>query len=304
VLPGAADHTRAALDLMVMQPEQAASRVGWLGRHLARTKLGLALGAGGARGYAHVGALQVLEQAGYVVDYVAGTSMGALVAALIALGQNASQIESSMRAAFTPEMVDILFRPTMSGQSAGRQAMTDLWRELTLERSFAELEIPLAMVAVDLNSGQPVVLQDGLLWQALLASTAVPGLYPAVEAGEQRLVDGVILSPVPTHAVRAAGADITIAINILNRKPAAGSVASDAAPGGSRAGKSPRLLEVLTEALDLAQMDTSARQAAEADITITPRLGATSWRDFHLADAIIDAGRTAAAERLAAVSAE
>src|SRR5947207_10341239 len=116
----------------------SAGNAAWIGRHLSRTKLGLALGAGGAKGYAHIGALQVLEEAGYTIDYVAGSSIGGLVGTWLALGRDAAEVEATMRGAFSPETVDALFKLSFAGTSAGQDVMTRLVRETTHERSFSD----------------------------------------------------------------------------------------------------------------------------------------------------------------------
>src|SRR5207342_2782380 len=186
----------------------------WLGRHLARTKLGLALGAGGAKGYAHVGALRVLEQAGYTVDYVAGSSIGAIVGAWLALGLGADEIEETMRRTFREDVVADIFKLSFAGTSSGLEVMTQLLREVTQEKTFADLVIPLVVMTVDLTERRPAPVQEGTLWESLLAATALAGLFPPFERDGQRLVDGIALVPVPTDAVRGAGADITVAVNL------------------------------------------------------------------------------------------
>ena len=130
----------------------AADDTAWLGRHLAKTKLGLALGAGGAKGYAHVGVLEVLERAGYAVDYVGGSSIGAIVGAYVALGMTAAEIDATLRAAFTPEAIAEVFKLSLSGESTGRETMTRILRETTRDRSFEDTEIPFVAMAVDLNA--------------------------------------------------------------------------------------------------------------------------------------------------------
>lgn len=272
--------------------------IAWLGRHLARTKLGLALGAGGAKGYAHVGALQVLEEAGYSVDYVAGSSIGAVVGSWLALGQDAAAIERTMREAFIPEAVGAMFKLSLSGLSSGLEVHARMCRETTGDRSFADLAIPLVAMAVDLTTRQPAPVTTGPLWQALLAATALPGLFPPYERDGQRLVDGLCLIPVPSDAAREAGADIIVAVNILSREtlPAwPGETMPPPAPGRSGS----RMLDTLLEVMDLSQLDASVRHAARADVTITPRFGPGTWRDFHLADLFLAAGRAAAGEQLA-----
>jgi NTE family protein len=276
--------------------------VAWVGRHLARTKLGLALGAGGAKGYAHIGALQVLEEAGYTVDYVAGSSIGGLVGSWLALGKDVAGVEATMRGAFTPETVEALFKLSFAGTSAGQDVMTRVLRETTGERSFTDLVIPLVVMAVDLTTRQPAPISEGPLWEALMATTALAGLVPPYQRGEQRLVDGLHLVPVPTGSAIGAGADITVSVNIISREtlPA---WPGESAPEPEPAARGPRMLDTLLEVMDLAQLDASVRHAALADVVITPRFGPASWRDFHLADRFLAAGREAASVQLSALRA-
>src|SRR4051794_3011552 len=123
----------------------------WLGRHLSRTKLGLALGAGGARGYAHVGVLAVLEEAGYTVDYVSGASIGAIVGALAAFGLRSDDIDAMLRSGFNPDAVTEMFKLALSGGSSGLAAITRVLNDMTAGRSFEDTAIPLAVMSVDLD---------------------------------------------------------------------------------------------------------------------------------------------------------
>ena len=276
--------------------------VAWLGRHLARTKLGLALGAGGAKGYAHIGALQVLEEAGYTVDFVAGSSVGAMIGAWVALGRDAGEIDALMRDAFTPEVIDEVFKLSLSGGSTGVDAMERVLRETTSEKTFDDLVIPFVAMTVDLNAQQPAPVTEGPLWQALLAATALAGMFPPREQDGQRLVDGLALVPVPTDAVVELGADVTVAVNIISRQtlPA---WPGEVPPAEPTRGPRSRMLDTLLEVMDLAQLDSSERHAARADVPVTPRFGPGSWRDFHLADLFLQAGRQAAEEQLPALQA-
>jgi NTE family protein len=274
----------------------------WLARHLTRTKLGLALGAGGAKGYAHLGALQVLEEAGYVVDYVSGSSIGAIVGAYLALGMDAAEIDATLRSAFDADNVAQLFKTSMSGAS-GLEAMSKLMRESTAERSFADTLIPLAVMTVDLTDRAPAPLREGPLWESLLAATALAGVFPPHERGGHRLVDGLALVPVPTGAVFEDGADLAVSINLMGaevlaewpEQPELGPARERKARGGT--------LDTLLEVMDLSQLETSARHAELADVVITPRFGPAHWRDFHLADLFLAAGRRAALEQLPALQA-
>jgi NTE family protein len=274
----------------------------WIARHLTRTKLGVALGAGGAKGYAHVGALHELEQAGYTVDYIGGSSIGGFVATQVALGRDAAAVEATFREAFNEENVGKLFSSPLVG-SAGIEVLTGLLKQATEERFFSHTALPLAIMAVDLTDRVPVAQRSGPLWQALLAALSVAGVFPSQERDGHRLIDAIALVPVPSAAVLEDGADIVVSVNLLgtdtlDRWP--GVVEPEAEP------KKPRRrgpLDTMLEAMDLSQLDTSARHAALADVVITPRFGPAEWRDFHLADLFLAAGREAAREQLPALQA-
>jgi NTE family protein len=275
---------------------------GWIGRHVTRTKLGLALGAGGAKGYAHVGALAVLEGAGYTVDAVAGSSIGAIVGSLIALGMSAAEIDSAMRYAFRPEIVTETFKLSFGGTSTGLETMAETLKELTSEKTFDDIVLPLVVMTVGLDSRAPEPITDGPLWQSLLAATALAGLFPPYERDGARLVDGLALVPVPTDAAIDAGADVTVSVDIIGGDllPA---WPGEEPPPKEEKGPRARMLDTLLEVMDLAQLDSSRRHAARADVPLTPRFGPSTWRDFHLADLFYEAGRRAAEEHLPALQA-
>jgi NTE family protein len=277
-----------------------AADLGWLGRHLARTKLGLALGAGGAKGYAHVGVLQVLEQAGHVIDYVAGSSIGAIIGTYLALGADAAQIERTLREVYDPPNVAELFKTSLAGRSTGTELMTRLMQETTGERTFADTRIPLTIMAVDLTERAPAPLREGPLWEALLAATALAGMFAPYSRDGHRLVDGLALVPVPTGQLVQDGADVTVAVNLISadtlpRWP--GGPPPDAPPERRRRG----VLDDLLEVMDLSQLSESVRHAELAEVAITPRFGPGEWRDFHLADHFLAAGRVAAERQLPAL---
>jgi NTE family protein len=276
--------------------------VAWLGRHLSRTKLGLAFGAGGAKGYAHVAALRVLEDAGYTVDYVSGSSIGAMVGAWLALGRDSHAIEVTMREAFASETIDEIFKLSLTGGSTGLDAMTRLLRERTNDKTFDDLVIPFVAMTVDLNAQAPAPVTEGPLWEALLAATALAGMFPPQEQNGKRLVDGLALVPVPTDAVADLGADVTVAVNIISRQTL-DAWPGEPPPAEPTRGARSRMLDTLLEVMDVAQLDSSERHAARADVPITPRFGPSSWRDFHLADLFLEAGRQAAEEQLPALQA-
>jgi len=296
------------LELIVREcPRQAGSPladadVAWIARHLTRTKLGIALGAGGAKGYAHVGFLQVLEEAGYTVDYVGGSSIGGFVATQLALGYSAAEIDARFREAFNPETVGKLFSSPLVG-SAGLETLSTLLKQATDERLFSHTVIPLAIMAVDLTARAPVAQRRGPLWEALLAALSVAGVFPTQERDGHRLIDAIALVPVPTAAVLEDGADIVVSVNLLGAETLEqwpGVPEPEAEPQKQRR-RGP--LDTILEAMDLSQLDTSARHAALADVVLTPRFGPAEWRDFHRADLFVAAGREAAVDQLPALRA-
>jgi NTE family protein len=202
-----------------------------------------------------------------------------------------------MREAFTEESVRAMFKLALTGLSGGLDVHARICRETTLERTFAELVLPLVVMAVDLDAREPVPLTDGPVWQALLAATALPGMFPPHQLGGRRLVDSLCLVPVPTEAAREAGADIVLAVNLLSREtlPAWPGEAQPAAPP-PRSGV--RMLDTLLEVMDLSQLDASERHTAMADVAVNPRFGPCTWRDFDRADRVLAAGRAAALEQL------
>jgi NTE family protein len=207
------------------------------------------------------------------------------------MGMDSAEIEASLQKRFSPEVVKAVFSLTFTGGSAGYETMRELTRELVGQRSFADLELPLVAMTVDLVSRLPVPLSQGSLADGLLAATALAGLFPPFEADGRRLVDGLALVPVPVEDARGLGADLVVSVNLMSRDtlPAWPGEEPPPPPGGRQ-----RMLETLLEVMDLTQLDASVRNAAGADVVVTPRFGPCTWRDFHLADRFVSAGREAA----------
>lgn len=298
-----------ALNLVVREcPRQrdfplADADAAWIARHLTRTKLGLALGAGGAKGYAHVGVIEALERAGYTVDYVGGSSIGGFVASQLALGFSAREIDGRFRAAFSAENTAQLFKSPLVG-AAGMEVLTGLLKEATKGAFFSHTAIPLVILAVDLTARAPVAQRGGPIWEALLAALSVAGVFPTQERDGHRLIDAIALVPVPTAAVIEDGADIVVSVNLLGTEMLERWPGVPDEPEGEPA--KPRRrgpLDTILEAMDLSQLDTSARHAALGDVVITPRFGPAEWRDFQQADLFLEAGRVAVSEQLPALQA-
>jgi NTE family protein len=180
-----------------------------------RPLIGVVLSGGGARGLAHIGVLRVLEREGIPVDYLAGTSMGGVIAAGYAAGMSSYDLERETLAATQTRQMLRLADPGLpnGGLFHGERVLVFFKQEFG-EKTFSELRLPLAVVAVDLNSHQEVVLCEGLVALALRATTSLPGLFMPVEMNGWRLVDGGVLNNLPVDVVSKMGAEVVIAVDI------------------------------------------------------------------------------------------
>jgi NTE family protein len=267
----------------------AGARLGWLARDLTGLKVGLALGGGGLKGYAHLGVLRVFERLGMPLDFLAGTSIGGVVASLYALDHGPDAIADILDAA-----AGALVRPVLSTRSLLSDDHLRRYLRAQGERvRFEDLRVPLALVAADIVSGNEVVFKRGLVWPAALATIAIPGLFPAQAIGPYHLVDGGILNPVPADVVADMGADAVIAVRLRSELPGSRYEAEGAAPSGPP----PSVVEVLTRSLDLMQARLAPRAEAATTVLVEPRCeGAPGMglRRFNEGRRYIQAGAAAA----------
>jgi NTE family protein len=176
-----------------------------------RPKIGLVLGGGGIRGLAHIGVLKVLEREQIPIDYIVGTSMGAIVGIAYALGNSPTQIEAYMQRIGSTN----LFTGLNVFSSRSRQkTIEDLLRQTMGYHTFADLKIPSAVMTVDMLSGQEVTLKEGELVSAVLASSAVPAVFPPVEINGMQLADGGVIDSVSTRPAFEMGADKVIVVDV------------------------------------------------------------------------------------------
>ena len=183
------------------------------GKKRAFPKIGLALGSGSARGWAHIGVIQALEEAGINVDYVAGTSIGALVGAAYAAGNidvlRDIALQLNWKQIFY--FFDIVF--PKSGLIDGKK-IADFIRNNMQERNIEELSLPFRAVSTDLAKGCEVVIHEGDIVEAIRASISIPGIFTPVMKNELVLIDGGLVNPVPVSTVREMGADFVIAVDL------------------------------------------------------------------------------------------
>lgn len=177
-----------------------------------RPIIALVLGSGGARGYAHIGAIQVLEQSGIRPDFIVGTSAGSIVGSLYASGKNANQIRDIALNMKANDVRDI--RLDMKGFFDG-QKVEDYVNEQVSDVPLQRLPIPMYVVATQLKEGKKVVFNYGNTGQAVRASVSIPSMFIPTKIGADEYVDGGLVSPVPVDVARKLGADIIIAVDIL-----------------------------------------------------------------------------------------
>jgi NTE family protein len=271
----------------------AGTRLGWAARDLVGMKVGLALGGGGLKGYAHLGVLRVFERVGLPVDYLAGTSIGGVVASLYALDHGPDAIADILDAA-----AETLVRPALSTRSLlSDDRLRRYLRSHGEHVRFEDLKLPLALVTADIVSGHEVLLKEGLVWPASMATIAIPGLFPAQSIGPYWLVDGGILNPVPADVASDMGADVVIAVRLRSEQASGRVEGRGEIPRGQR----PSVVEVITRAVDLMQARVAPRAEAATSVLIQPRCeGAPSMglRNFNQGRRYIQAGEAAAEEAL------
>ena len=179
----------------------------------SRKKVGLALGSGGVRGLAHIGVLKALLKHNIPIDYLAGSSIGAWVAAHFSLYGDIAKTEDFTVGKKKEKFLSFL-EPNMSGGLVKGEKIEMLLDEWLGGSSFSDLKIPLKIVATNIISGQKVIFTEGKLATVVRASMAVPGLFKPVIINNQSLVDGGISDPVPVDLLRESGAEIIIAVNL------------------------------------------------------------------------------------------
>ena len=270
---------------------------GWLARHLTRTKLGLALGAGGAKGYAHVAVIRTLREAGYSFDSVTGSSIGAIIGSGVAQGLADDQLLRAARHLLSYDVCGSYFRLNKEmPEDEGLQIFFDALTEFANDKNIEDLHVPFALMSADLNSREPFLFRHGRLSEALHAALSIPGLAPPYTYEDRRLVDGVTITPVPTQAARDLGADIVVSVNLMSRDelPAWPKDAN----GNTPPIRPSRKLDPVLETIIMLQTDVSVRHAEEADVVITPRFGPSSWRDLEYESLFEQAGKQAAEQGL------
>jgi NTE family protein len=288
-----------------------------------KPRIGLALGSGGARGWAHIGAIRALEERGVTPDLLCGTSIGALVAAAYASGEleRLEKWVTSLTWATVMRLMDLTWRP--GGLIRGQRLFT-LFRATFGDREIDDLPLPFGAIATELSSGREIWLRHGKVLDAVRASCAMPGLFTPVVHEGAVLVDGGLVNPVPVSMCRALGAELVIAVDLSwgklgpyrnwsRDRSEERMLAPREVPGwlerlrpGWVQGKVkheetsiPSIFDVFHTSLDIVEQRVARSRLAgdPADVLLTPLLPDFAAMDYHRAREAIDEGR-ASVERM------
>ncbi len=249
-------------------------------------RVALALGGGAARGFAHIGVIEVLEENGIHPDIVTGTSAGSLVAALYASGRTGKELESIALNMDESALTDWSFpgRGLIRGEALARYV-----REATGNKPLEQMKIPLGIVATDLDTGKPILFRRGDVGTAVRASSAVPAVFQPVRLGAHEYVDGGLASPVPVRSAREMGADVIIAVDISQL------------PDG---GDTSNALHMLLQTFSIMGRSINELELKEAEIVLRPKLPGVAGTDFTVRKKNIEAGRAAALAMLPEIKAK
>ena len=252
---------------------------------MRKRKIGLALGGGAARGLAHIGVLEVLEREGIPIDMIAGTSIGAFIGALYAQGKGVSQIKE-LAIELGSKRFSFLADPALpkTGLIRGRRIENTL-RSIIGDIEFGDLRTPFACVATDIDSGEEVVIKQGLVWEGVRASASIPVILRVAKWENRYLVDGGLVNPVPASVLRAMGADFIIAVNVMPSRSV-------------RETKEPNIFSVMMQTLYIASYQMVKSSLSGADVVIEPQVGHIAFTDFHRVQECVLQGELAAQESI------
>lgn len=243
-----------------------------------KIKVGIALGGGAAKGFAHIGVIKMLEANGIQPVVVSGTSAGSVVGALYASGMDAFQMQQTAFALDEAKIRDVRL---FSGGLVQGQALQDYVNEQVGKRPIEKMKKPLAVVATQLETGNRTVFTRGNTGQAVRASSSIPGVFEPVTIGKATYVDGGVVSPVPVDAARQLGAEFVIAVDISSKAP------------GTRPGS---MLGIVNQSISIMGQKLGEQELARADIVIRPKVNEIGAADFaQKNNAILEGERAALA---------
>jgi len=259
---------------------------------LRRKKIGLALGSGAARGLAHIGVLEVLKREGIPIDMIAGTSAGAIIGATYAWSTDTDHIKEQALEVNWRKLAPLI-DPSLpkTGLIKGKKIKNLLASYIGGNIKFSDLKIPFACVASDIDTGEEVVIDRGLVPEALRASISVPAIFTVVKRGDRYLVDGGLVNPVPVSVLKRMGADFIIAVNVI---PDVTDRTHRVNKGEKEDSKEPNIFHVIMQTIYVTTYSVVRASIENADIVIEPDVANIGAGDFQKAQELILRGEQAA----------
>jgi len=251
-----------------------------------KLRIGLALGGGAAKGFAHIGVIKMLEANGIHPDVVSGTSAGSVVGALYAGGMDPFQLQET---AFSMDQSQIRDVRLFSGGVVQGQKLQDYVNQMVKNRPLDKLNVPFAAVATQLETGERTVFVRGNTGQAVRASSSVPGVFEPVDINGKHYVDGGVVSPVPVDAARQLGADVVIAVDISSK-------ANGTNPQG--------MINIVGQSIAIMGQKLGEQELARADIVIRPKVNQIGSTDFEQKNQAILEGERAALAAIPTIKAK
>ena len=252
-----------------------------------RKKVGLALGAGSAKGFAHIGVLQALEKAGIPVDMISGSSMGAIIGGIYSVGTDLDMLQRFITSIKLYDYLDVKL-PLTGGLLKGER-LQELVRGFTHNKTFAEAKIPFCCVVVDAAAGKLDVLEEGPLHESIRASMSMPGFFEPVQLNGKTYIDGGVLERVPCKTLRDHGMDVVIGVDVGYHGDT-----KDVSDYGA--------YSMLNHTISLMQWELTKYRREEADIMLVPEVLFVNGRfQTDQAGATIEEGRRSVLEALPAI---
>jgi len=249
---------------------------------MKRVKVGLALGSGAAKGLAHIGVIQALEEKNIPIHVVAGASIGSVVGGMYAAGLTIDELKS-FAFKFADKHLAFWIDPSLfkSGGLLKGGKIEDAIKDEVGLADFSDLKIPFYAVATDLVSGRPIVMHKGDPFRAIRASFAIPGIFAPTKVDGKWLVDGALSDPIPTEILQKVNCDVIISVNVSSVSKKQEAITLD---------ESPRIIDVLMQVVSIAQDKLAEPCMDRADINIVPNVGPYSWSDFSKVEELIGLG--------------
>lgn len=254
-------------------------------------KVGLALSGGGARGFAHIGVLAVLEEEGIPIDMMAGTSIGAIIGAFYTAGKDIAEIEE-IALNLTRRRILSLIDPTLPRTGFIKGQKVKAWlRSIIGDIDFEHLKMPFACVATDITTGEEVVIKQGSVVEGVRASASIPVIFAPAKWQGRYLVDGGLVDLVPVRVLREMGADFVIAVNVNSYNADQSQGMNQEQPTNSKA---PNIFNIVRRTLNIMEYQAAMSSLKQAEVTITPQVGHIRPGNFRQTRKCILLGQRAA----------